>query len=301
MNISKKPLVSVVMPNFNNNRFLAESIDSILNQTYDNLELIIVDGHSTDGSIDIIQSYVEKDPRVNLIFDNGEGVGAATNIGCRAAKGEFIARMDSDDVSFLDRIEIEATFLTRNSDFVLVSSAAEYIDEEGNHIGRSFPITSEKAIKRFLLTANCINQPMAMFRREAYEKVGGYPPLIFVEDRVFWCKLAKCGRIKNLSKPLGKYRILNDSLGHTYNPYDRLLQEFRNKMVQDDEILNSDIELYNSICNYSKQFRIPSTVTGEYGGKSRQEKLYDCLKIIVGSHYSEEIVCRLNSFLYLLH
>lgn len=296
------PLVSVVMPNYNNKDYLPLAVESILNQTYSNLELIIVDGHSTDGSIEIIESYISKDKRVKLIYDNGKGVGAATIIGCNEAKGEFIARMDSDDISNLDRIEREVSFLMANPEYVLVASAMEYIDEDGNYIGRDFTLTNEKVIKKVIKKRNVINQPMAMFRMDAYKKSGGYVPLIFVEDRVFWCRLSKYGKIKNFSFTLGKYRILGNSLCHTYNPYENVLLELRNKMVADNDILPSDVELYNSICIYSKKYRKTIQNLGKNRKKSREEIVYSFIKPFVGNKNAEYIIsCLLNlrfNFIY---
>lgn len=288
-----QPLVSVVMPNYNNIAYLAQAVDSILGQTYTNIELIIVDGHSTDGCVEIINDYIAKDERVKLVYDNGGGVGAASIIGCKEAKGDFIARMDSDDISYPFRIEKEVMFLSQNPEYVLVSSAADIIDENGSVLGRTFPCTDDALIQKSLKRMNVISQPMAMFRRNSYEEVGGYLPLIYIEDRMLWYKLSAVGKIKNLSCVLGQYRVLGNSLSHAINPYEKVLHAIRNKMCDDKVILQSDIELYNSICIYSKEFRVKADNKAKSNRKSKDMQLFDFLKIIFGPETSEKLVCRL--------
>lgn len=289
----EQPLVSVVMPNYNNITYLPQAVDSILNQTYKDLELIIVDGHSSDGCIDMITEYQKKDERVKLVYDNGGGVGEASIIGCSKARGKYIARMDSDDISFSNRIEKEVTFLSQNPDYVLVSSAMDVIDENGSVLGRTFPCTDESLIKKSLKRMNVISQPMAMFRRDAYEMVGGYLPLIYIEDRMLWYKLSAVGKIKNFSCVLGQYRVLVNSLSHAINPYEKVLHALRNKMCDDREILQSDIELYNNICRYSKQFRVKAESNTKSNRKSKDILLFDFLKKLLGQETAEKFVCSL--------
>jgi len=127
----KEPLISVVMPSYNSEKHIAESIQSIIDQTFTDWEFIIVDGHSKDKTIDIINGFIEKDNRIKLLFDEGEGIGPALNMGCAAARGKYIARMDSDDYSYPERLKVEVDFLSENPDYVLVSSGMDFMDLEG--------------------------------------------------------------------------------------------------------------------------------------------------------------------------
>ena len=128
-----KPKISVVMPVYNSEKFLRESIESILNQTFKDFELIILNDCSTDGSLKIIKSY--KDKRIKLI-ENKKNIGTVKtrNVGLRAAKGEYVAIMDSDDVSYRKRLERQFNYLENNPHIFLVGSSTIYIDEEGNEI-----------------------------------------------------------------------------------------------------------------------------------------------------------------------
>lgn len=143
----EQPLISVVMPTYNCKKYVSQAIDSILNQTYQNFEFIIVDGHSTDGTELILNDYSLKDKRVKIIKDERKGIGAALKLGCSMAKGDYIARMDSDDIALPQRFEKEIEILRKNKELVLVSSSAIYIDERGDFMGYSFPYTSCSNIK----------------------------------------------------------------------------------------------------------------------------------------------------------
>ncbi len=112
MNNIIKPKISVVMSVYNGGEFLREAIDSILDQTYTQFEFIIVDDGSTDNSINVIESY--KDPRIVLIRQVNKGLVVALNVGLRKAQGKYIARMDADDISIKNRLEIQLRFMESN-------------------------------------------------------------------------------------------------------------------------------------------------------------------------------------------
>ena len=293
--MQNEPLVSVVMLSYNTKQYLSLAIDSILQQSYTNLELIIVEGHSTDGSLNIINHYIEKDCRVKLVYDSGEGIGAALNIGCKEANGEFIARMDSDDISSPDRFEREVKFLQKNKDYALVSGAVHYINEEGDIIGRTFPCTDDKVLKNSLKYSCMIVHPMVMFRKDAYDKSGGYINAKIGEDRIFWSRLAKYGKFANLSIPIGYYRILNSSLSHIYNPYAEIIYHFRNKIIADNEILESDIDIYNKLCGYSKKFVMVSDESTKEKGINFEMTLFRIFTLFLGQRYAEAIVCGMKN------
>ena len=104
----KNPLVSVVMPVYNSSNFLAEAMDSLVNQTLKNIEIICVYDKSDDNSLEILKSYAQKDNRVRIIENEEKrGIGFALNLGLDAANGKYIARMDADDISVLSRLQIQ--------------------------------------------------------------------------------------------------------------------------------------------------------------------------------------------------
>src|SRR5215471_8580747 len=108
------PLVSVVMSVYNDQRFISTAIDSILLQTFSNFELIIIDDGSTDGTPEILESYARQDLRIRILRQPNKGTTAAANLGMSVARGSYIARLDSDDVSYPHRLAVEVDFLQRH-------------------------------------------------------------------------------------------------------------------------------------------------------------------------------------------
>jgi glycosyltransferase involved in cell wall biosynthesis len=128
-------MVSVIMPVFNAKLYLSEAVESILSQTFADFELITIDDCSTDGSLEILKSFAEKDKRV-LVLDNERNLGVTPtlNRGLATANGELIARMDADDISLPERLEKQAAFLKAHPEVGLVSGDALAIDAQGSTI-----------------------------------------------------------------------------------------------------------------------------------------------------------------------
>lgn len=132
---NSRPDISVIMAVYNSEQFLEESIESILNQTFDNFELIIIYDKSTDNSKNIIDKYMKLDDRIILVNnENKIGVAAARNRGLEIARGDYIAIMDSDDISLPNRFEKQLSFLENNKNYFLIGSNAIRIDEKGNYL-----------------------------------------------------------------------------------------------------------------------------------------------------------------------
>lgn len=204
-----KPLVSVVMPNYNNEAFLVEAIDSILNQTFTDFEFLIIDDGSTDGSIDIINSY--SDQRIRLIVkEKNSGIVDALNIGLDEAVGEYMIRMDGDDISVKDRFEILVDFMKSHPDICVCSSDLQTFGSEKDQLWKLG--TSVQKNKAEMLFSSPIGHASSIFKMELfkngklrYEK--GYP---YIEDYKLFTRLNKVCNMFNISKPLYLVRI-NDA------------------------------------------------------------------------------------------
>ncbi len=131
LTLQGEPLVSVVMSVYNGERFLREAIESILSQTFRDFEFIIVNDGSTDGTAGILNSYALSDSRVRVFEQENMGQCASDNRGCSLARGKYIARMDSDDVSMRDRLERQIAFLENHEKVGLLGGAVEIIDDRG--------------------------------------------------------------------------------------------------------------------------------------------------------------------------
>jgi glycosyltransferase involved in cell wall biosynthesis len=206
--MSKSPIVSVVMAVYNTERFLAQAIDSILKQSFQDFELMIVDDGSTDRSLKIAQQYAAKDDRIQLITQPNQGIPKTRNVLLQAAKAELIAVMDSDDVAFPDRLKQQVEFLQRHPEIVCVGSFQDWIDEAGRLLFNHTEPESNDAIQPLLLGGRtCISNPSAMMRRQALVQIGGYDEsLPQVEDLDVFLKLGEIGQLANLPETLLQYR-----------------------------------------------------------------------------------------------
>ncbi len=205
---------------FNGERFIKEAVESILNQTFQDFELIIVDNHSQDQTLSILASI--NDGRMRVI-KNEENLGQtkALNIGCREAQAAIIARMDADDIACKDRLAKQWDYLQKNDKIALVGSWCLDIDEEGNSLRVYSSITDPLAVKSSLavsgdLSSWCISHPTVMMRRDAYEDVGGYRNVEakygYPQDYDLWMRFMTKGYLMaNLGEVLLKYRILPKS------------------------------------------------------------------------------------------
>lgn len=203
-----KPLVTVLMPVYNAEKYLREAIDSILNQTFTEYEFLIIDDGSSDSSISIIESY--SDPRIRFVRnEKNMGISATLNKGIEMASAELIARMDADDISYPQRLQKQYDYFQTNADCVLLSAWAKVITERNNHV------RTEKYRSRlhyYNLTFECwMYHPTVMYTRTAVMDVGMYS-IPYAEDfELFW-QLSRKYKIACLEEVLIDYRITDQSL-----------------------------------------------------------------------------------------
>lgn len=168
-----KPKVSVIMSVFNGMPYLKESARSILNQTYSNLEFIIVDDASNDESLSFLKSL--KDPRISLIINKKNlGLAASLNLALKKATGAYIARMDADDISTPSRLQNQLHFLKTNKGIDLCGTWATIIDKKNKKIGVLKYPTSPADIKNKLIQSNPIIHPSMMARKSFFYALNGY-------------------------------------------------------------------------------------------------------------------------------
>lgn len=288
------PLVSVVMCCYNGEKYIAETITSVLNQTYYNFEFIIWNDGSTDESEKIIKSF--QDDRIRYCYHDNTGLGIALGLACKEATGKYIARIDADDICMPDRLEKEACFLESHEEYVLVASSVFYIDKDGNTLGRSFPWTwaSCQAMRQ------SVAHPSVMFRRSTYLKTCGYLDVRSCEDVVLWSKMIKLGKFYNFQTPLIKYRLLDGSLSHCLDEnsvYYVMLETIRKKMKDDDMVLEGDIYLHNTIFPYVKKQNSRSSAS--IYQPSVEENTQRILQFLMGRELSTKLVFFLkNVYIY---
>ncbi len=212
------PRVTVVMPVYNAERYVAEAVESILGQSFGDLELIAIDDGSTDGSRAILERIAAGDGRLRLISRPNTGYSVALNEGLALARGEFVARMDADDVALPRRLEVQIEHLRRNPECVAVGSRVLLIDADGAALCPFGDRLTHEEIDGAHLSdigGSAIVHPSVTIRRGALKIVGGYrSELEPAEDVDLFLRLAEVGRLANLPEILLEYRRHASAVGY---------------------------------------------------------------------------------------
>ena len=197
------PEISVVMPVYNCEAFIRESVESILTQSFTDFEFFIIDDASTDRTVEIIKEYT--DARINLIIKpKNTGYTDSLNMAIKLAKGEYIARMDADDISMPQRLAVQYEYLKKNNDILVLGSHYKII---GSGVEVRLPVTSEEA-KLVALMHVPVAHPTVMMPKKLFTEHELYYDKNFepAEDYDLWCKVLQIGKIENIDEVLLQYR-----------------------------------------------------------------------------------------------
>lgn len=214
MSISDHPLISVVMVIRNVERYLAEAIESVLQQTFRDFEFIIVDFGSSDRSKQIAAGYAAGDKRIRLSEVPACSYIEAKISACTLPAGRYIAIQDADDVSLPERLEAEADFMERHLEVGLLGGAVQWIDSHGKALKttENYP-TEDSEIREELRVRNTFWHPTVLMRREAYVRVGGYrAAFVQSDDYDLWLRMSEQYKCANLSEKVLKYRVHSQQL-----------------------------------------------------------------------------------------
>ncbi len=202
------PAVTVIMPVYNTAIYLPQAIESILNQTFSDFELLIIDDASTDQSVDIIRQY--KDSRIHYIRNSeNQGISETRNRGIDLARSEYIALMDSDDIAPSARLEKEVAFMNENRDIDVVGGHLLEIDHNGKDRNKKWTVSlNPDYIKAYLLLGNTVANGSAMFRKSFVDryKIRFSKASRGAEDYRFWVDCSLHGRIANLDEVMLYWR-----------------------------------------------------------------------------------------------
>ena len=214
MKKKESPKISVVIPIYNIGRFIEESLDSVLNQSFNDFEVILIENGSTDDTLKIAKKYQKKDNRIIIKTLPKPNVQKALNEGLKVAKGKYIARMDADDICLHDRFKIQFNYLEKNPKIFLVGSSAIIIDEKEKKIGIFRKYDNPKKLKKKFLKSNPIIHPSIMFRNT--KKLFYREKFKCSEDYDLYLRLLTSGKnLTNLPNILVKYRIRKGSFMST--------------------------------------------------------------------------------------
>ena len=222
------PTVSVIMPAYNAKRYVEQTIRSVLAQTFRDFEFITVDDGSTDGTLAILQRFAAEDSRIVVINRPNTGIVGALNDGIAKARGEFLARMDADDVALPARFEKQVAHLREHPDCVGVGTFVETIDPYGSVLDRLVHETEHDAIDKELMTGRgfAIVHPTIMMRADAVRRVGGYrKQWLHSEDLDLFLRLAEIGKLHNLPEYLLRYRMHYQSANHLRHEEQRAIKQ----------------------------------------------------------------------------
>ena len=207
-----KSQVAVVMTVFNGEKYLNESLQSLLRQDLENWELIVIDNGSTDSTSKILQNY--SDPRIRIIYLNDHiGRTPALNLAVKNASTEYLAVLDADDLSHPLRLKRQVEYLDSYQDVGLVGAWTEFIDEMGSVVSYKKGPTSHQEIVQVMATRNPIVHSSVMFRRALMGLVGGYDEtLAYAQDFGMLLEFARISRIEIIPEILCSWRISNNSV-----------------------------------------------------------------------------------------
>lgn len=203
-----EPVVTVLMPVYNGELYLREAVDSILSQMFHQFEVLIIDDGSTDSTLDIIHSY--KDGRIRILKnDTNCGISMSLNLGIQNARGQYIARMDCDDVSRSDRLYKQVLFMEQHPEIGVCGSWVKTI---GGPLWSYY--TEPEQIKCQLLFANALAHPSVIMRRNVFENTGIYYDVSYnyAQDYKLWVELSKKVLFVNIPEVLVAYRLHSNQL-----------------------------------------------------------------------------------------
>ena len=202
------PTVSVVMSVFNGQTFLPEAIESILSQTYRDFEFVIIDDGSTDNTPDILAEYASRDARIRIHRHANKGRAESLNIGVSVAKGEYIARMDADDIALPDRLQEQMRFMESHPEVGLIGGALELITADGRALKTIRYPLEDSAIRSVMLEYSPFAHPTVIVRKEVVLASGGYrKALLDADDYDLWLRMSERTQLANLEKSVLRYRI----------------------------------------------------------------------------------------------
>ena len=224
------PKVSVIIPTYNCAKYITQALGSVLNQTYKDFEVIVVDDGSMDNTKEIVHKYIqgvaprvsgagkEKRPTICYIYQENKGPAAARNKGIKESTGKYIAILDADDVWLPNRLEEQVSMIESDSEIGLVHANTIRIDEDNNVMGqvkRRTKFLTGRIFKYLLLREEHVSCPTVLFRKECIDKVGLFdenPICVGVEDRELWLRIARGYKIVHINKVLAYYRIRKSSV-----------------------------------------------------------------------------------------
>lgn len=210
INTVKIPKISVLLSTYNDEKYIKASVDSVLNQSFSDFEFVIIDDGSTDSTYDIISAI--EDSRIVIFRKENTGLIDSLNFGISKCRGEYIARMDGDDICHADRLKLQFEFLSDNLNYSICGANTIYIDGQGERFGKTdFPISNDD-IKLYMTFGSPISHPTLMIKRDVLAENRYSHDYPIAEDYELWARLRDRCLFHNIKKPLLYYRFYGDNI-----------------------------------------------------------------------------------------
>jgi glycosyltransferase involved in cell wall biosynthesis len=254
------------MPAFNAAEFLDDAVCSILEQTFRDFEFIIVDDGSTDETASILAEYAKSDDRLRVFRQSNGGMISALNRGCSLARGQYIARMDADDISMPQRIERQVDYLRANPVVGIVGTWITQMERDGSPRGKWCPSPLPQVLRWKHFFGGCVHHPSVLIRRGVLEKIDFYRrDAVHVEDLDLWLRASKITEFGNVPELLFKYRVWDGSLsqGRQLQSRERhmqLMASFIGEFLGSDPAFNAIAGLKAERCESLEQVLSAATL-----------------------------------------
>lgn len=227
--------VTVLMPAYNAEAYIAEAIESVLLQSFGDFELLIVNDGSTDGTVEIIRSF--NDDRIVLIGQENRGIAAALNTGLKHARAPYIARFDADDICYPDRLEKQYHFIHSNPEYIVVGSSAAYMDASGDYVFTYHPAgKTNSEIKKLPYNICPFIHAAVMYKKEAIISTGYNIHAHSFEDHLLWQNIRDEGKMYNLPDSLVRVRLNPGSITMDESKRPAAFHAIKNKALREKTI-----------------------------------------------------------------
>lgn len=252
----KDPHITVLMPVYNAEKYIHEAIASVLTQTFEDFELLIINDGSTDGTLQIIQSF--DDPRIVVVSQDNRGVAAALNVGLKLAKAPYIARFDADDICYHERLQLQYGFMLSNPEYSVIGSSADYVDAEGHYVFTNYVGGfSDEEIKALNYRVCPFIHSTVFYKKEIIVANGGYSELAYTfEDHFLWTGILQTEKVCNMQRPLIKVRLNPESITIDEKWHSPQFIEIKYNAIKNRSISLADAEALMQLAGN----RLPDTI-----------------------------------------
>lgn len=297
------PDISVLIPVYNGGATIKDAINSVLSQQEVDFEIVIIDDGSTDNTADIINSIA--DSRIHYFYQNNSGISSALNKGIELSRAKYIARLDGDDRCLPSRLKKQYDLFKKHNNLVMVASSVEFINDQNEVIGRSFPYSFVFLSKKILRIQNIYSHPTVMLKKSIVEKVGGYDISLsgLCEDYHLWNKISKMGRIVNLTTPYVQYRISVGQITDWFpsDEYYSIMREIIMQEVPCSHLVDSLKAIKardKNRCNLSKPIKHVENIRIKLIKENKFKLIYDFLRYFkVSAGTASCIVCTIKNYI----